>query len=495
MKMHLEDIDKIRLAVSKQIPQARKSKLGQFMTPAPIARFMASLFDQQGGDICKLIDAGAGIGSLSAAFLDRVSSGKLPFNRIQMTAFEIDEHMRQHLGAVMTRYMPALDLGTTIVEGDFIENAVNNIQFQTGGRFTHAILNPPYKKISTSSRHRLLLREIGVETVNLYTAFLALVIALMEDGGEIVAITPRSFCNGPYYRPFREFMLARCAVQQIHVFMSRNKAFKDDEVLQETVIIKLKKGAAQGDVVISVSEDDSFADMASTTYDFNEIVFPNDEESFIHVPTAETDQHTVSSVIAGTLEDIAVEVSTGPVVDFRLKEHLRAMPETDGVPLLYANHLTTGAVTWPNPACRKPNCIIVNSETRKWLLPNGVYTAVKRFSSKEERRRIVATVVEPSNFPPGQLLGFENHLNVLHRKKAGLPKSLAHGLAAYLNSTAADQHLRRFSGHTQVNATDLRKLPYPSEKALLALGEWSIRSGRLSQNDIDQKIAELNETI
>jgi hypothetical protein len=53
MKMHLEDIDQIRLAVSKQIPQARKSKLGQFMTPAPIARFMASLFDQAVDDSLK----------------------------------------------------------------------------------------------------------------------------------------------------------------------------------------------------------------------------------------------------------------------------------------------------------------------------------------------------------------------------------------------------------------------------------------------------------
>ena len=53
MKMHLEDIDQIRLAVSKQIPQARKSKLGQFMTPAPIARFMASLFDQAVEDALK----------------------------------------------------------------------------------------------------------------------------------------------------------------------------------------------------------------------------------------------------------------------------------------------------------------------------------------------------------------------------------------------------------------------------------------------------------
>ena len=54
------------------------------------------------------------------------------------------------------------------------------------------------------------------------------------------------------------------------------------------------------------------------------------------------------------------------------------------------------------------------------------------------------------------MLGFENHLNVLHEDKHGLPEKLAYGLAAFLNTTAVDENFRRFNGHTQVNATDLR---------------------------------------
>ena len=60
------------------------------------------------------------------------------------------------------------------------------------------------------------------------------------------------------------------------------------------------------------------------------------------------------------------------------------------------------------------------------------------------------------------MLGFENHLNVFHEDKRGLPENLAHGLAAFLNTTAVDDHFRRFNGHTQVNATDLRLMKYPS---------------------------------
>jgi adenine-specific DNA-methyltransferase len=33
-----------------------------------------------------------------------------------------------------------------------------------------------------------------------------------------------------------------------------------------------------------------------------------------------------------------------------------------------------------------------------------------------------------------------------------------------------DQYFRRFSGHTQVNATDLRKLAYPDRETLKAMG-------------------------
>jgi hypothetical protein len=99
---------------------------------------------------------------------------------------------------------------------------------------------------------------------------------------------------------------------------------------------------------------------------------------------------------------------------------------------------------------KRGNAIRRNAETEKWLFPNGFYTVVRRFSSKEEPRRIVASVVRPDQFPDAERLGFENHLNVLHEDRHGLPEDLAYGLAAYLNTSAVDDHFRRFNGHTQV---------------------------------------------
>jgi predicted RNA methylase len=41
------------------------------MTPAPVARFMASLYPPCALTTCTLLDAGAGVGALTCAFLDR----------------------------------------------------------------------------------------------------------------------------------------------------------------------------------------------------------------------------------------------------------------------------------------------------------------------------------------------------------------------------------------------------------------------------------------
>ena len=127
------------------------------------------------------------------------------------------------------------------------------------------------------------------------------------------------------------------------------------------------------------------------------------------------------------------------------------------------------------------------SETRKWLYPNGFYTVVRRFSSKEERRRIVAHVVDPATFNT-TAIGFENHLNVFHSDKRGIDCDVAYGLSVFLNSTAVDEYFRRFSGHTQVNATDLRLLRYPELDELKQLGRWMRTTGCLTQEQIDEQI-------
>lgn len=62
-------------------------------------------------------------------------------------------------------------------------------------KYSHATLNPPYKKISGNSAHQLALRRVGIETVNRYSAFVALAVAQAAPGGQIVAIIPHSFCS------------------------------------------------------------------------------------------------------------------------------------------------------------------------------------------------------------------------------------------------------------------------------------------------------------
>ena len=155
-------------------------------------------------------------------------------------------------------------------------------------------------------------------------------------------------------------------------------------------------------------------------------------------------------------------------MDFRARQHLRPNSSADTAPLIYPCHFNGGFVRWPK-AGRKPNAIVSGPETAGLLVPSGTYVLVKRFTTKEERRRIVACIYDPARIP-APLVGFENHLNYFHSRGNGLDMRLAKGLAAFLNSSMVDNYFRQFNGHTQVNATDLRSLKYPARDQLLALG-------------------------
>jgi len=447
---------------------SKRRQLGQVFTPAPTARFMASLLSSTTSN-CHLLDAGAGLGALSEAFLDKCVSKELKVDAIQLKAFDLDDELHPHLDRLLNGYKSNVPLTFDITGGDFIAWAVNRIQADKCN-FTHAILNPPYKKIGSKSPARQLLRQVGIETVNMYSAFVALSVLLMEQGGQVVAIIPRSFCNGPYYRPFRKFILEHAAIRHLHLFEARDQIFKSDKVLQETIVIHLERGVRQGAVTVSTSSDDNFSDFTTQDYPFNQIVQPEDFESFIRIPTRlnnfSAEQHPGVNC---SLADIEINVSTGPIMDYRFREHLCKAHEPDSVPLLYPCHIRNGNIKWPNQETKRPNAIKHNCVTERSLYPRGWYCVVRRISSKEEKRRIVASVVDPDIFQESSMLGFENHLNVFHDNKQGMPKDLARGLAMFLNSAVADNQFREFSGHTQVNATDLKQLRYPNREDLIKL--------------------------
>jgi adenine-specific DNA-methyltransferase len=357
--------------------------------------------------------------------------------------------------------------------------------------FDVAIVNPPYRKIGLDSLERQLLRDVGVETSNLYAGFIALIHRLLVPGGQLVAITPRSFCNGPYFRSFREDLLANLQLHRIHLFESRSAAFRHDNVLQENIIFHAVKGRRQPHaLIISTSTGEHGAPIAEVQVPFCEIVHPHDAEKFIHIPSANSHATAKQAMDAlhTSLASLGLSVSTGPVVEFRLKGAIRFAPKEGTAPLLYPSHFNGGTVHWPKLDGRKPNAILINDQTRPWLVRSGIYLLTKRFTSKEERRRIVACIFDPKD-TESEWLGLENHLNYFHANGHGLDKKLARGLFVFLNSTIADQYFRSFSGHTQVNATDLRKLAYPDRKTLLAMGNELCDLDQ-SQRQIDSLVEE-----
>lgn len=476
----------------------KKTELGQVFTPLPIAHMMAAMLQCQFEEI-SLLDAGAGIGTLTAAATERFCQ-RAPSARpkvIRVMAVEIDIALREPLSTTLalceTRCSEAgIHFTAEFIHQDFLEWAAEYLtdglfSDTIGPRFNCAILNPPYRKIRTGSRHRLLLSRMGIETSNLYTGFLAAAIRLLESGGEIVAITPRSFCNGPYFKAFRKDMLQSIGLDHLHLFESRQGIFHEADVLQETLVFHGIKGMNIPSTV-HISSKIGPEGIAAFGYDvpYAAIVSPDDPEKFIHIPKELQDNCATQGISAlpCTLSDLGLNVSTGRVVDFRARAYLRLQPDAGTVPLLYPAHLERSRVTWPRARSKKPSSILAVKETETLLVPNAHYVLVRRFSTKEEKKRLVATVLE-SGSVPGESIGIENHLNYFHCRGLGMEIEVARGIAAFLNSTPADQYFRQFNGHTQVNATDLRSFRYPTQSQLIALGT-AVGNAVLEQDALDE---------
>lgn len=475
--------------------KTRQRELGQFLTPPPIADFMASLFEAYWPDV-KLLDAGAGTGTLSTALIKRLCHQMIKPKSISLTAYEIDTSLIDGLYRSI-RYCreecrcAGIVFTDDVYNEDFIKAAISitekNLFSTSPRRFNAIIVNPPYRKINSNSGARLLLRSLGIETGNLYSGFLAILSRLVADKGEMVAITPRSFCNGPYFKSFREEFLEKMSLRRLHVFELRSAAFKNDNVLQENVILHAVKSTSKPDkVIISTSSGDPGENIKERECFYRDVVSPHDPGMFIHLITDDSQDIVRKHIskFSDSLTDLGLEVSTGKVVDFRAREFLRLQPEKGTVPLIYPCHFTKGYIQWPRLNGKKPNAIINNTLTNDLLVPEGIYVLTKRFTSKEEKRRVVACIYDPDRVS-SSVIGFENHLNFFHACGQGLTMNLARGLAAFLNSSMVDIYFRQFNGHTQVNATDLRSMKYPSRGELEKLGAH-LGDNIYSQNELDE---------
>lgn len=454
-----------RIEVLSRLDTEEQAALGQYFTPVAAAEIIASLPTIPTGEMIRVLDPGAGSGMLSAAMVERIRSER-PDAAIAVTAVELDESPLTALEATLADLRDNGGVRTQLVNADFIEWALDTDQ-----RFDIVIQNPPYRKLRTDSPTQATLRRAGIDVPNIYAAFLALGIRLLDDdGGQQVAITPRSWMNGAYYADFRRKFVNTVGIEAVHTFESRSKVFKDTNVLQEAIVVSASRGASPDAVQLRTSHDHN-SGITSRSVPYAQVV----TDDFIHVPASEKDAEAVawmSAHLTQTLADLGLTVSTGRVVDFRSRDMLHHERLDGAAPMVNSTHLRGGVSEHPLSTAKKPQWFKTEPKIEaRMLVPGGTYVLIKRFSAKEEKRRVVAAVWDSA-----EPVAFDNKLNYVHASGAGLDRELAQGLTVFLNSTRLDDYFRVFSGHTQVNATDLRQMKFPTVEQLRLLAPTNTAS-------------------
>jgi len=456
----LKELDTRRLRRISSVSNTHKEKFAQYLTPVEIASFMANITMKyfQFTNVVNILDPGAGAGILSCSLITELSKKNIDI--INLDAYEIDKSILNELEHSYKTIKSTKNFNYQIFDKNFITDVGQDIAFGTGKKYDVIIMNPPYQKINTNTIYKKVLHDISIDTVNTYSAFIAIGIKMLADNGILTAIVPRSFCNGLYFLPFRRLLYNTTAIKHLHIFESRKENFKDENVLQENIIIVLKKTTEKnGNVTISYSKEKQFSEFLEKDVTLVDVMDTKNNQYYISIPNY--NKKINDELLTHTHKELGFEISTGPVVDFRVKEKLRY--NTDGIPLIYTVHIRNRKITWPVTS-KKPNAIQLDDHEKiKLCFKKGYYVLLKRFTTKEEKHRIQATLLTPNDLS-SEYFTVENHLNIIHNNKCGLDKKLAANLVEYLNSDYCDAIFRTFSGHTQVNATDLRNMKYPDIK-------------------------------
>lgn len=351
--------DRIGLQYSETVSQESKKGKGQFFTPIKIATLMASLVDSSNKNSIKILDPGCGTGILSCALIERLIE-KNKVKQIELTAYETDLNLISYSKKVFDYLKEWLAqkkivLNYKIHSLDFI---LSNSNWQKNEKhsFDYVISNPPYFKLSKDDPRTLAAKAVVSGHTNIYSVFMAFSAKMLNDTGQLIFITPRSFASGSYFKVFRDFFFNIVQLDKIHLFVSRRDTFNRDSVLQETVILKASKQESinsQKEVTIFSSVGIKDIDQSvKKTFLLQSLIDLSSEEKILHLPTNDNEESILNIVKGwrGSLHKYNIQISTGPVVSFRALEYIQDHYQNGTeflAPLFWLHNVNKMSLNWP----------------------------------------------------------------------------------------------------------------------------------------------------
>lgn len=479
------------------MPKKERKKYGQFFTSMETARYMADLFTIPKQKTITVLDAGAGSGILACAMVERLETVE-EIKEICVTCYETDENvlplLEENLLYVQNKSTKKVDI--KIVTENYITSQYLNFNHMLGGdeepqKYDLVIGNPPYMKISKAAPEATAMPSVCYGAPNMYFLFASMSLFNLKNNAEMVYIIPRSWTSGAYFKRFREYFLSEGKLVHIHLFGSRNKVFDKEEVLQETIIVKIRKTKIQPETVTITS--------TNTNKDFNQcttLVVPYDivvsgDELYVYLVTNEEEVSVLKKLHQWnkTLPEIGLKMKTGLTVDFRNRDILRNTEEEGAVPLFYSQHIKEGEVHFP---IQKEHEYVVTDQ-KGLMQDNHNYLFVKRFTAKEESRRLQCGVYLAKNFPQYSKISTQNKINFIDGLLTNMSECLVYGLYVLFNSTIYDKYYRILNGSTQVNSTEINAMPVPDIDVIQEMGKKMMKSKDMSEENCNMILEEYCE--
>ena len=478
----------------EEMPKKERKKYGQFFTSIDTARYMAGLFVLPEQNTVTVLDAGAGSGILTCAMIERLDKID-QINEIIVTCYETDKNVLTLLqeNLLYIQECSKKKVSIKIITENYITSQYLDFNHMLGGdlnpkKYDIVIGNPPYMKISKDAPEAVVMRPVCYGAPNMYFIFASMGLFNLKDNGEMVYIIPRSWTSGAYFRKFREYFLSEGKLIHIHLFGSRNKVFDKESVLQEIIIVKVKKTTVQPEsvTITSTHTNKEFDQCTTLAVPYNLVVSGN--ELYVYLVTNQEEVSVLKKLHQWnkTLPEIGLKMKTGLTVDFRNRESLRDEAEEGAIPLFYSQHIKEGMIHFP---IQKKHEYIV-TEQKGLMQENRNYLFVKRFTAKEEPRRLQCGVYLAKKFPQYSNISTQNKINFIDGVLTNMSECLVYGLYVLFNSTIYDEYYRILNGSTQVNSTEINAMPVPDIDIIRKMGRKIMKSKDMSEKSCNMILEE-----